>query len=61
MLFASVCFGVIELFLNSKFIFLFLGALTFGITLILFTRLKEVRVRFKNLRIVQFFGGHESK
>ncbi len=61
MLFASVCFGVIELFLNSKFIFLFLGALTFGITLILFTRLKEVRVRFKNLRIVQFVRGHESK
>ena len=46
MLFASGIFGGIELLMETKFVFLFLGALTFLITLVLFARMKGMRERF---------------
>lgn len=55
MLFASGIFGGIELLMETKFVFLFLGALTFLITLVLFARMKGMRERFCDLRIVRFF------
>lgn len=55
MLFASGIFGGIELLMETKFVFLFLGALTFLITLVLFVRMKDMRERFCDLRIVRFF------
>lgn len=55
MLMASGCFGAIELFGETAYVFLFLGVLTFAITLILFTRVAEVRERFGHLR-VKFFA-----
>lgn len=57
MLFASGCFGVIGMFFDSRIVFIFLAVLTFVITAILFTRVAEVRERFRNLRIVRFFYG----
>lgn len=55
MLFASGIFGGIELLMETKFVFLFLGALTFLITFVLFARMKGMRERFCDLRIVRFF------
>lgn len=55
MLFASGIFGGIELLMETKFVFLFLGALTFLITFVLFVRMKGMRERFCDLRIVRFF------
>lgn len=55
MLFASGIFGGIELLMETKFVFLFLGALTFLITLVLFARMKGMRECFCDLRIVRFF------
>ena len=57
MLFASGCFGVIGMFFDPRIVFIFLAVLTFTITAILFTRVAEVRERFRNLRIVRFFYG----
>lgn len=57
MLFASGCFGVIGMFFDTRIVFIFLAVLTFTITIILYTRVTEVRERFRNLRIVRFFHG----
>lgn len=57
MLFASGCFGVIGMFFDTRIVFIFLAVLTFTITFILYTRVTEVRERFRNLRIVRFFHG----
>lgn len=55
MLFASAIFGGIELLLETRYVFLFLGVLTFLITSVLFVRMREMRERFHSLRIVRFF------
>ena len=57
MLFASGCFGAINMFFDSRIVFIFLAVLTFAITFILFVRVVEVRERFRKLRIVKFFYG----
>lgn len=57
MLFASGCFGAINMFFDSRIVFIFLAVLTFAITFILFVRVTEVRERFRKLRIVKFFYG----
>lgn len=57
MLFASGCFGAIGMFFDTRIVFIFLAVLTFTITIILYTRVTEVRERFRNLRIVRFFHG----
>ena len=57
MLFASGWFGAINMFVDSRIVFIFLAVLTFAITFILFVRVVEVRERFRKLRIVKFFYG----
>jgi len=49
MLMASGCFGAIEMFFDTKYVFIFLAVLTFAITIVLFTCVKEVRERFGKL------------
>lgn len=51
MLFASGCFGTMEMLWDTKYIFLFLAILTFFMTFVLYKRVKEVRERFKSLKI----------
>ena len=50
MLLASGCFGVIEMFFDTKYVFIFLAVLTFAITIVLFTCVEEVRERFRKLK-----------
>lgn len=49
MLMASGCFGAIEMFFDTKYVFIFLAVLTFVITIVLFTCVEEVRERFRKL------------
>lgn len=49
MLMASGCFGVIEMFFDTRYVFIFLAVLTFAITIVLFTCVEEVRERFRKL------------
>ena len=51
MLLASGCFGVMSMFFDTKYVFVFLAGLTFAITIILFSCVEEVRVRFKKFRL----------
>jgi acyl-[acyl-carrier-protein]-phospholipid O-acyltransferase/long-chain-fatty-acid--[acyl-carrier-protein] ligase len=46
MLVASGCFGLIERLLYTRFVFLFLGLLTLGITLLLLLNIKEMKPKF---------------
>ncbi len=50
MLLASGCFGGIEMFFDTKYVFIFLAVLTFAITIVLFTCVEEVRERFRKLK-----------
>lgn len=51
MLMASGCFGGMTMFFDTKYVFIFLAVLTFAITIILFSCVEEVRVRFKKFRL----------
>ena len=51
MLVASGCFGTMEMLWDTKYIFLFLATLTFFMTYVLYKQVKEMRGRFKNLKI----------
>ena len=39
------------MFFDTKYVFIFLAVLTFAITIILFSCVEEVRVRFKKFRL----------
>lgn len=51
MLMASGCFGGMTMFFDTKYVFVFLAVLTFAITIVLFSCVEEVRVRFKTFRL----------
>lgn len=51
MLMASGCFGGMTMFFDTKYVFIFLAVLTFAITIVLFSCVEEVRVRFKKFRL----------
>ena len=40
----------IEMFFDTKYVFIFLAVLTFAITIVLFTCVEEVRERFRKLK-----------
>ena len=39
------------MFFDTKYVFVFLAVLTFAITIVLFSCVEEVRVRFKTFRL----------
>ena len=51
MLMASGCFWGMTMFFDTKYVFIFLAVLTFAITIVLFSCVEEVRVRFKKFRL----------
>ena len=51
MLMASGCFGGMTMFFDTQYVFVFLAVLTFAITIVLFSCVEEVRVRFKTFRL----------
>ena len=51
MLIASGCFGGMTMFFDTKYVFVFLAVLTFAITIVLFSCVEEMRVRFKKFRL----------
>ena len=51
MLIASGCFGGMTMFFDTKYVFVFLAVLTFAITVVLFSCVEEMRVRFKKFRL----------
>lgn len=54
MLMASGCFGLMGMYVDTKYVFIFLAVITFAITAVLFTRVTEVRQRFRGLRLIKF-------